>query len=213
MNCYEFIQENIIYILAIVAFFIVFICYKLYKATRRIVKLDSLPRNYYGVSLRGVAMNVYNGNSFKFYHVPRFRTVKPFIKPSDTLSVRLYGIDAPKSLNTLESTQPLFFESKKALFEILNEQWVTIKILKIDIFSRIVAKVYTGCFFKKDISLKMLELGMACVNDGDEELFGGNKNLLIEKENIAKAKRIGIWGLPHFESPKAFKARMSRIKM
>lgn len=212
MDISEFIKDNIICISVITAILGILIIYWISRMFRRITKVDSLPYECRGIKLRGVYTHVVSGNNFRFYHVPPFRCIGNDVKRAETMTVRLYGIDAPKSSYMGYMSQPLFFESKCTLQKILDRQWVTLKILKVDRFSRIVAKAYVGWLFKKDVSLKMLELGMACVYQGEEEMLGGNGTRLFEKEKIAKNRKVGIWGLQNFEPPRDFKNRMSGIR-
>ncbi|KAG0441511.1 putative endonuclease LCL3 [Dictyocoela muelleri] len=208
MNYEKIIKDNILYI--VLAFsLITIICYIIYRIRIRIVSIDMLPRNCYGIKLSGIATYVGDGDNFRFLHVPFLRSAD-FSRNTRTLSIRLYGIDAPEKSYFGKPAQPLSNEAQAALSNLILLKNVTIKILKVDRFSRVIAKVYVGWLFKTDVSLKMLEMGWACVYEGSDAVFDGNETVLREKESIAQKNKIGIWSLENYESPRDYKNKMRR---
>lgn len=116
-------------------------------------------------------------------------------------SVRLAGIDAPEigrfNRKKAAAGQPLGVDARDTLIKILDgSQQLTMDQIDLDPFNRPVVELFAG---DTCVNLKMLELGMA-------ERYRGNSKLTNPQnydaaEQLAKAKRVGIWGLRNYESP------------
>lgn len=208
VNIKDLLNENLMSIILILLFLVGLFLFFLY-ISQRIESVDMLPRNCNGMVLSGIVTYVSDGDTFKFYHTPmfRFNNIK---KNNKTLSIRLYGIDAPELSHFGKPEQPLAKEAKKALSDLILLKKIKIKILAVDRYSRVIAIAYKGFFRKINISHKMVEMGMACVYEGRDSIYDGKENILRELESEAMSKKIGIWGLPNYESPMSFKKRIKK---
>ncbi|KAJ2535088.1 putative endonuclease lcl3, partial [Coemansia sp. RSA 1933] len=120
--------------------------------------------------LHGYMVNVTDGDTFRFYHVPLARwllTKRPEEKArgvsKDTICVRLSAVDAPEMPHFGNPEQPLAREAKECLYKQLTGRPVTIKPLAKDQYGRIVATVtYRNLWvFKKNAAHEMLRSGLA----------------------------------------------------
>ncbi|EPR78275.1 hypothetical protein SLOPH_2662 [Spraguea lophii 42_110] len=191
---------------------VILLLYIFYKNFRRITSVSDLPSNMYGIYLTGIVTYIPDGDTFRFYHTPLFRssTLRFGIK---TLNIRIAGMDAPEGKYFGGEGQPLHNKSQKFLSDLIHLNKVKIKLLKTDRYNRILAVVYiTKWLFKVNVAYKMLEKGMACVYIGSDAVYDNKKEKYIKKENIAKRKKLGIWGLKNYESPMDYKKRMRAKK-
>lgn len=170
-----------------------------------------------------IAVFIFLTLSFPFHSHASIRTVTGTVtKVSDgdtihlttpeqtILKVRLYGIDAPETDKINNHTgrvskpgQPYGEESWKALKNKIMGKHVTLDILDIDKYRRMVGMIY---FNDRNINLEM-------VRDGYAEAFieylkppYRSEFLRAEKE-VRSAKR-GIWSLPSYERPRDFRRRL-----
>jgi micrococcal nuclease len=123
------------------------------------------------------------------------------------LRVRLYGIDAPEMPKINQRTgdinkpgQPYGEESLKALeAKIIGEQ-VRMDILDIDKYKRMVAVIWIG---NRNINLEMVQEGYA--EAYVEYLKEPYQAQFIRAEQEARSSRKGIWSLPAYKRPSAFR--------
>lgn len=184
--------------------------YILYRLFRRIDAADDLPRKCRGIRLNGIITQVVDGDTIKFYHCPLLRSnnTKRRKKP---LVIRLAGIDAPEVAYRRKPGQPLGEVSKAFLADMVLNKKVTIKILAFDIYNRILAFVYLkGWFSDKNVSLKLVKEGMACVYRSKSAEYGKYKKKLFLAEERAIRKKKGIWSLPDFKNPAEFRKKTSQ---
>lgn len=73
--------------------FLLFLIYIL--LTRRMSTINDLPEDKLNYIFYGIATRVGDGDGFRVYHVPWFRSSN-YNKHSDKLPIRLAGIDAPE---------------------------------------------------------------------------------------------------------------------
>lgn len=116
-------------------------------------------------------------------------------------SVRLAGIDAPEvgrsNRKKAADGQPLGGDARDTLIKILgSSQQVTMNQIDLDPFNRPVVELFAG---DTCVNLKMLELGLAERYRGRSKLT--NPQHYDAAEQLAKANRVGIWGLKNYESP------------
>lgn len=196
---------NKYFIAGVILFIIISTTYMIYKVSRRITTLKDLPKNYINLKFNGIAVNVCDGDGFRFFHTPPFRS-KKYIRGTCNLSIRIAGIDAPEMRKYNIPAQPLAEESKIYLKNLIYEKSVTIKILGIDRYNRILATVYTRTVKGRvNVGVEMVKAGLACVYDGKDALYGSHKNKLLNEEKKAQKKKIGMWGLPNYISPMKYK--------
>ncbi|WGL60721.1 thermonuclease family protein [Pigmentibacter sp. JX0631] len=119
------------------------------------------------------------------------------------LKIRLIGIDAPEVANRKnKNSQPMGEESKIFINQLIKGKTVTLKNYATDPFGRALAEIY---FSKENVNIKMVESGMAEVYHGKMvKEFDVSPYLTAEK--TAKDKKIGIWSLKNYQSPKEFRS-------
>lgn len=126
------------------------------------------------------------------------------------LKVRLYGIDAPETVKINNRTrrinkpgQPYGDESWKALESKIMGKRVTLDILDIDKYRRMVGMIYLG---NRNINLEMVKEGYA--EAYIYYLKEPYKSEFIKAEQEARAAKKGIWSLPVYEHPRDFRKRL-----
>lgn len=86
---------------------------------------------------------------------------------------------------------------------------VKLKLLQRDQYGRAVASVSIPRFFflKQDVSLKLLDEGLAVVYRGKDACYGSeeNKKLYNTAEYKAKKSKKGIWSQSKIETPGEYK--------
>ena len=126
------------------------------------------------------------------------------------LKVRLYGIDAPETPKINNRTgqinkpgQPHGEESWKALENKVMGKQVRLDILDIDKYRRMVGMIWLG---DRNINLEMVREGFA--EAFIEYLKPPYRAHFLDAERDAKSARHGIWSLPDYERPRAFRKRL-----
>ncbi len=126
------------------------------------------------------------------------------------LKVRLYGIDAPETPKVNQRTgrvhkpgQPFGEESWRALqVKTLGKQ-VRVDVIEFDKYRRAVCMVWLD---SRNINLEMIREGYA--EAFAEYLKPPYRQLFLEMEQKARADQRGIWFLPDYERPRAFRKRI-----
>lgn len=126
------------------------------------------------------------------------------------LKVRLYGIDAPETPKINHRTgqvskpgQPHGGESWKALKNKIIGNQVKLEILDIDKYRRMVGMLWLG---DRNINLEMVREGHA--EAFIEYLKPPYRTEFLDAESEAKSARRGVWSLPDYERPRAFRKRL-----
>ena len=126
------------------------------------------------------------------------------------LKVRLYGIDAPETPRINHRTgkvskpgQPHGEESWKALENKIMGKQVKMEILDIDKYKRMVGMIWLG---DRNINLEIVREGFA--EAFIEYLKPPYRTEFLDAEREAKSFRCGIWSLPDYERPRAFRKRL-----
>lgn len=185
-----------------------FLSYRLYSRYVRRVRnyLDLTPDILDGHrKLYGKVTRVGDGDNFRFFHTPggvflgwgwirQVPTARSVLK-SETLMIRLCGVDAPESAHFGKPAQPYSAEALLWLQNYINGRSVTITPFSIDQYKRVVARAqvwkWTG---KKDISAEMLRKGLGVVYEAKNGAeFGGNELWYRRLEARAKRKKRGLW--------------------
>lgn len=156
----------------------------------------------------GLVTHVGDGDGFKVEVSSKFFSCSK----SKIVSVRLAGIDAPEVRNYNKPGQPMSKESKKMLKGLILGKMVRLECLDTDRYGRIIAMAHVKkmLFLYKNVNLEMVRTGMAAVYHSKNASYGNIKMQLIDLEQEAKKKKIGIWSLNTFEHPQEFKIRMYR---
>jgi endonuclease YncB( thermonuclease family) len=126
------------------------------------------------------------------------------------LRVRLYGIDAPETDKVNNRTgqinipgQPYGDESWKALENKVLGKEVTLDILDIDKYRRMVGMIYLD---DRNINLEMVLEGHA--ETFIEYLREPFRSEFLEAQKQAQSKMIGIWSLPDYERPRDYRKKL-----
>ncbi len=125
------------------------------------------------------------------------------------LKVRLYGIDAPETAKTNRNGfiskpgQPYAKESWKALVSKVMWKNVRLDIIDIDRYRRMVCMVWID---DRNINLEMVREGYA--EAYIEYLKEPYRPEFISAQEEAQSAKRGIWSLPDYERPSAFKKRL-----
>lgn len=102
------------------------------------------------------------------------------------------------------------------LKELIDGKIVSLKLLQRDQYGRAVAIVTIPkfYFFKQDVSLKLLESGLAVVYRGIDASYGSktNKDLYNSTESKARKSKRGIWSQRNFETPGQYKKIQKLLK-
>jgi len=128
------------------------------------------------------------------------------------LKIRLYGIDAPETDKINNKTgrvnipgQPYGEESMNALANKIMDKKVKVDILDIDKYRRMVGMIYLD---ERNINLEMVREGYA--EAFIEYLREPYKTEFLKAEREARSAKKGIWTLPDYERPKAFRKRLKK---
>ncbi len=126
------------------------------------------------------------------------------------LKVRLYGIDAPETTKISRRTgqvskpgQPHGDESWKALENKITGKHVKLEILDIDKYRRMVGMIWLD---DQNINLEMVREGFA--EAFIEYLKPPYRTQFLDAEREAKSAGRGVWSLPEYERPRAFRKRL-----
>lgn len=126
------------------------------------------------------------------------------------LKVRLYGIDAPETDKINNKTgqinisgQPYGEESSRALENKIMGKKVTLDILDIDKYRRMVGMITMD---GRNINLEMVREGHA--EAFVEYLKPPYQAQFLEAERVAKSAKKGIWSLPDYERPRVYRKRL-----
>lgn len=133
------------------------------------------------------------------------------ITPDQTrIKVRLYGIDAPETVKVNVHTgqvvkpgQPYGAEAWKALEGRVLGRQVTIEVMDVDKYHRLVGIVWLG---DRDINLELLQKGFA--EAFTEYLKPPFRTPYLRAERNAKQAMMGIWSLSDYERPADFRRRI-----
>ena len=126
------------------------------------------------------------------------------------LKVRLYGIDAPETSKINRQSgqfhqpgQPYGEEAQKVLKDKIMGKQVKLEILDIDKYRRMVGMVWLN---DRNINLEMVREGYA--EAFIEYLKPPYREQFLKAEREAKSTRLGIWALPDYERPRAYRKRL-----
>lgn len=165
-----------------------------------------------------------DADNFRLYHTPgfgwgTFRSIpkqKTALK-DQTIHIRLAGVDAPELSHFGHPEQPFSQEALLQLKKLVNQKHVKVQMLSKDRYNRIVAMVYVrrwwcSPFRRKNVSLTMVEAGLATVYRSSGAEHGSILAQLTAAEAKARKNKRGMWSqsAKNFESPKDYKLRVSK---
>jgi len=167
------------------------------------------PTDFHKRSLYGYVTSVGDGDGYHLFHTPggiwagwgwyKGRRPQDFDRKrlkDQTVSVRLAGVDAPECAHFGNPNQPYGPEALAWLREAIQGRYVRTQVHKIDQYHRVVGTTYRRkwLFFRSDVGLEMLKIGMATVYEAKSGAeFGGKEEVYRAAEKKAKAKGVGMW--------------------
>lgn len=190
--------------ITLLIFFSLALVVVLYMGSRRVKSLRDLPLKFKVMKLKGYAVKVGDGDGFSFFHTPRFFSRK-YKKGDKCLSIRLAGIDAPEVRKYSKKEQPFAKESKDYLKKLIHNKKVTIKILAIDIYNRLLAIVHVKDTTRINVNVEMVRMGYACVYEGVNAVYDRYKKELYAKQRLAQRKKLNMWSQADYVSPMSYK--------
>ena len=196
-------------------------------------------------TIRGRVVKVIDGDTLRIQHTPLLLDKYPFINnwknrlssnrnrkcstdgksnlSQCTISIRLYGIDAPEMARNGNPGQPYAIEAKEYIINKVaatsKNQIVHVKLLGKDQYSRIIGRVTTTIPKRKlfgittgreeDLSVGLIEQGLASLYTGGGAKYDGRRSLLEHKIHTAKQKKMGMWKKNgQFVDPAIYKKEM-----
>ncbi|KAK9382815.1 uncharacterized protein V2V93DRAFT_363578 [Kockiozyma suomiensis] len=130
---------------------------------------------------------------------------------SETIHIRLCGIDAPECASFGHPGQRYSTEAKQWLKSYVLGKRVTVRLDLLDQYQRAVGKATVWTILgPRDVSAEMLKAGWAIVYESNRNAsFGTTRKQYEMLEDHAKKKRVGVWqSTEGFETPSEYKRRM-----
>lgn len=184
---------------------------------RRYDTAGDIPTSMYKKNkvIRGRVVKVIDGDTIRIRHTPLY----PLFKKGEycgklsecTVSVRLYGVDAPETAKFGNPEQPYAREAKDYVAQQVDGQIVRVKLLRKDQYSRAVGKVTVRNrilpFLRTDLTKGLAEKGYATLYTGGGAEYDGKRDVLEKKIQRAQKKKKGIWsnGVGNHVDPAAYK--------
>ena len=184
---------------------------------RRYDTAGDIPKSMYKNNkvIRGRVVKVIDGDTIRIRHTPLY----PLFKKGDycgklsecTVSVRLYGVDAPETAKFGNPEQPYAREAKEYVTKQVEGQIVRVKLLRKDQYSRAVGKVTVRNrvlpLLRTDLTKGLAERGYATLYTGGGAEYDGKRDVLEKKIQRAQKKKKGIWsnGVGNHVDPAAYK--------
>lgn len=191
---------------------------------RRYATAGDIPKAMYQKNriIRGRVVKVIDGDTIRIRHTPLY----PLAKSGDysgklsecTVSVRLYGVDAPETAKFGNPEQPYAREAKEYVARHVDGKMVRVKLLRKDQYSRAVAKVTVRHrvlpFLRTDLTKGLAERGYATLYTGGGAEYDGKREVLEKKIKRAQRRRRGIWsnGVGNHVDPAAYKREIKARK-
>ena len=191
---------------------------------RRYATAGDIPKAMYQKNriIRGRVVKVIDGDTIRIRHTPLY----PLAKSGDysgklsecTVSVRLYGVDAPETAKFGNPEQPYAREAKEYVASRVDGKMVRVKLLRKDQYSRAVAKVTVRHrvlpFLRTDLTKGLAERGYATLYTGGGAEYDGKREVLEKKIKRAQRRRRGIWsnGVGNHVDPAAYKREIKARK-
>ena len=165
--------------------------------------------------IRGRVVKVIDGDTIRIRHTPLY----PLLKKGEycgklsecTISVRLYGVDAPELAKFGNPEQPYAREARDYVAKQVDGKIVRVKLLRQDQYSRAVAKVTIRNnilpFLRTDLTKCLAERGYATLYTGGGAEYDGKREVLEKKIKRAQKRKKGIWsnGVGNHVDPAAYK--------
>jgi len=165
-------------------------------------------------SIYGKVIRVIDGDTVRIRHAPTGPLFSSLLPPRDappyqgklsehTISVRLYGVDAPETAKFGNPGMPHAEDAKRAVSELVLGKIVRVKILRVDQYGRIVGRVQVrrGTFLSalnytlplRDVSVFLGERGLVTLYTGGGAEYDNREGKLRSAISSAQRWRRGIW--------------------
>jgi micrococcal nuclease len=180
--------------------------------------VDDIPADFFveHKSIYGRVERVIDGDTIRISHCPTY-----FICPErdskklydSTIKVRMYGVDSPELQKKKSDppSQPFAKEAKDFTSALTLDKTVELKLLKKDQYGRAISKVQAGSL---DVSLGLVQKGLATMYRGKGAEYDGNKQLLESLQITAQQNKVGIWSLgDEMMSPAEFKRQQRQTEV
>lgn len=166
-------------------------------------------------SIYGRVNKVVDGDTIRIRHLPWY----PFSSSStytgklsdNTITVRMYGIDAPEIAKFGNPDMFMGQEAKAYVQERLDSKVVKVKMLRKDQYGRVVGKVSVGRTIpflpRIDLSVDLAKRGFATLYTGGGAEYDGNRESLMSAIDEAKRSKRGVWsnGVENVVTPAQYK--------
>jgi endonuclease YncB( thermonuclease family) len=166
-------------------------------------------------SIYGRVIKVVDGDTMRIRHLPwhPFPSSSSYTgKLSDnTISVRIYGVDAPEVAKFGNPDMFMGQEAKVYVEKRVDGKVVKVKLLRKDQYGRVVGNVSvrrTIPFLPRmDLSMDLAKNGLATLYTGGGAEYDGHKEALISAIETAQKKKMGVWsnGVENMVSPAQYK--------
>ena len=188
---------------------------------------NDIPKAYFKDKrvIRGKVIKVIDGDTIRIRHTPLYPLSKGEKGCTDrklsecTISVRLYGVDAPETPKFGNEGQPYAQEAKEYVSKQVYDKNVKIKLLRKDQYSRVIGSVTSQKykyipFIKTDLSQGLAANGYASLYTGGGSEYNGNIDKLNRKIKRAQNKKRGIWsnGVDGFVDPATYKKEVKEAR-
>ena len=138
-----------------------------------------------------------------------------------TITVRLYGMDAPEVGKNGNPSMPFATEAKEYTLNKVGNQIVNVKLLRKDQYSRVVGKVINtssrectqaaaataAASYECDLSLGLIHNGYGTMYKGKGAEYDEKKNDFEKEVEYAQRQKKGIWynGVENVQTPAEYK--------
>lgn len=191
------------------------------RGSHRIRTAADIPRRMIGTgrSFTGWVSRVGDGDGLRVRHSPllrmpfRARRAASKAKASETVSIRLAGVDAPECAHFGMPGQAYGNDAKKWLDRYTRGRRVRVVVHAVDQYNRALASVFRTRgilpFRAKNVSVELAKAGYATVYEGSNAQFGKARRQIERAVAQAQKRRRGMWGAKgKLESPAEFKRRL-----
>jgi micrococcal nuclease len=170
---------------------------------------ESLPSTFPNNSIMlGRVQKVFDGDTLLFTPMTLFSLFNQKQIQKSKISLRLAGIDAPETAKKGKEGQPFSMESMEFLSQTLNKI-ILIKPFSKDQYGRLVGMAFDFPllvpWIKRNLSVESVRKGLSVVYRGIGSEYGDLSLVLMNAQDEASRKKIGVWSLKSFESPGQFK--------
>lgn len=191
--------------------------------------VNDIPDSYFKnrEQVFGRVVRVIDGDTLRVLHCPT-KFFCPKLDKNErriydkTLSIRLYGIDAPELQKRKSDapSQPFAEESKDLISSLVLDKKVSVKLLRRDQYGRAVANVRTSRtlksfppLIKKDLSVELTKRGLATLYTGGGAEYDGNRQNLESLQRRAEKYKRGVFSLKDgYTPPSEFKKQQRQQK-